>query len=667
MTLSKMAFWKSEGKKAKVNNGSGGAKKFFSQLSGAFMLPISVMAVAGLFLGIGAAIAGQNPTGGAHTFGLFIQNFGDPVFGAMPILFTMAMIIAFTDDIGTAVFAGIVGFLVFNGVQTPFIKATGDGSVGTAMFFDIHISDAFAEKAYKAVGSVAGIQSLNTSIFAGIIFGYLAARMYNKFHTITLPSMISFFGGKRFVAFVNIAIAIPLALVFLLIWPFIAVGLGYFGEYSGKVAGLDSFIFGFVERSLIPFGLHHVFYAPLWYTGAGGEILPIINDPNIIFTAVNGHTDWTFTPSNQAPITDLRAGLAAAIQSSGKAALGDSFGWLAVNGSGVNNVTYHFLNDVNSTPHTDKIFMFLDHQGLRLGRFMQGKFAFMQFGLPAAAAAMVMAAPKENRKQALGTVFPAALTSFVTGVTEPIEFTFLFLAPYLFWGFHAVMAAFSFLFMNLLHAHIGMTFSGGFLDAMIYGALPINQGTNFYWYYLIGAAYAPIYYFVFYFCIKKFNIDTPGRGGNTKLFSKADFKAQQAGSSNAKGSLTGQSAAIVAAFGGWDNITSYKNCATRLRYDVKDNTKVSIADLKAAGAVGVVPVGTNHFQAIMGPQAEQINTNIKSNVGVDLGAQAPKDEAHESILHKVEEKIMKAEKAVVTKVTGKTVAKKSSVKKLSKK
>ena len=294
---------------------------------------------------------------------------------------------------------------------------------------------------------------------------------------------------------------------------------------------------------------------------------------------------------------------------------GDSFGWLAVNGTGINEITF---TPRGGQPQTLKIFDFISKQlDLRLGRFMQGKFSFMQLGVPAAGAAMIMAAPRENRKDSLAIVFPASLTSFITGVTEPIEFTFLFLAPLLFWGFHSIMAAFSFLLMNLFGAHVGMTFSGGFIDTIVYGALPISQGTHFYWMYVIGVVYAPIYFFVFLWWIKKFDLATPGRGGNAKLFTKADYKNKQAG---AKSNFNHQAQAIVAALGGWNNITKFANCATRLRYDVKDQSKINEGSLKAAGAAGVVLVGKNHVQTIVGPKAEQLNSNIKANIGAELNS-----------------------------------------------
>ncbi len=657
MTFSVTKKNSSKRKKAKVNNGKGGMKKFLSKISGAFMLPISVMAIAGLFLGVGAAIASHAGTNESLKMtGEFISNLGNPVFASMPILFAAAIAVAFTEEAGIAVFATIIGYMTFNMLQTPFIaevnhdtfttplngkmidlnnadvaafeklqhlfkdfikvpanknetwthwiqlngggKLTTNG-LTTKTFADVIFSPKGSHDGWrilfggagrtpttmdKLIGSNMGVNSLQTSVFGGILVGAITAWAYNKFHTIKLPNIISFFGGKRFVPLVVILLMIPLMFIFLVIWPYVGYGLAKFGEVSGKAKwGTDSLVFGFVERALIPFGLHHVFYAPLWWTSAGGDFQ-------------TAYDNWATGTKH------IDAGQLAEIKKSLGTQTGDSFTWIAMSKLSFNNIDFVNAKGVaKSLP----VFKFMKSElGLNLGRFMQGKFPFMIMALPAAAAAMVMAAPKENRKMAFGTIFPAAITSFTTGVTEPIEFTFLFLAPWLFWGFHAVMAGLSFMLMNILGAHIGMTFSGGMIDMVIYGILPFQKGTAFWWAFAIGGAYIPIYFLVFYFSIKKFKLETPGRGANTKLFSKADFKNKN----NAKSDPIAEG--IVAAYGGWSNITRTANCATRLRFDVKDASKVDEAALKAVGAVGVMKTSKNHVQAIFGPQAEQLHNAI---------------------------------------------------------
>ena len=657
-------------KDAVDNSQSGKGKKFLSRISGAFMLPISVMAIAGLFLGIGSALESNLTTEAGKTFGLFMKNLGQPVFDAMPALFLMAIVISFTDDIGTAVFAGLIGYLIFLSLQTPFIHSssnaadiaaakatigahaqiTGNSGYTTAAFVGgsltgdalkdaqaafndaqaflktnpidsdsvghasilFGMGDALEAKLYKVVGSTWGISSMTTSVFGGIIVGFIVAWAYNNFHKVELPSIISFFGGKRFVAFVVIVMMIPLTFLFLLVWPWIAIGLAYFGEYSGKVAGLDSFLFGFGERALVPFGLHHVFYAPLWFTGAGGDASQPIQD----FLATN-----TFVGAGADSMVHFNA-------------VGDQAMWAKIAGFSFNDVEWVSSKGYTGTVaaaqaagtyHSLPVYEFFQEKlEMRIGRFMQGKFAFMQMGLPMAGLAMILAAPKENRKTAAAIIIPASVTSFVTGVTEPIEFTFVFLAPALFWGFHALMAATSFLLMNLLGAHMGMTLSGGFIDTIVYGILPMQKGTHFWWAYVIGSGLAPIYFFAFYWYIKRFDLSTPGRGGNTKLFTKQDYKDSKAKASGAGNDP--QAMAIIEAYGGKSNITKTANCATRLRFDVKDASIVKEENLKAAGALGVMKTSKTHVQAIMGPSAETMHQKIKdalANMPAETVKKAP--------------------------------------------
>lgn len=587
------------------------------------MLPISVMSIAGLFLGVGAAIAGIDSNNTALvTFGEFIKAFGDPVFAALPMLFAAAFVIAFTDEAGVGVFATIIAYLVFIAVQQPFIKdvteitnaTTSSGEkieikniIGYEILFKQAGRDPLTLK--NLVGNTLGIKSLQTSVFGGIAVGLTVQYLYNKFHTIQLPKVISFFGGKRFVSIVAIPAAAVLAIIFLLFWPWIGVGLNIFGQSLSKAPiGVESLVFGFIERSLIPFGLHHVFYAPLWYSNAGGDVNDLLTQWVSAQESAAKTANTTFTP------LETLKNLMDAVKAEPSKFQGDSTAALSL--LKLSNTIDWKIGDVQTSM---PLFKFVEMIGMKLGRFADGKFSVMMFGLPAAGLAMVLAAPKENRKVALGTVMPAAATSLITGVTEPIEFTFLFLSPLLFWGFHATMCAFSFMFANLASVHIPMAFSGGLLDMLLYGILPIAKGTNFWWTLVVGLGYFPIYFFVFYFVIKRFNLPTPGRGGNTKLFTKADFIASKGKSTDKNETqssefkdLDNQALAIVQGYGGLDNITAFNNCASRLRYDVKDTSKVNEQKLKEAGAVAVKFEGNTHAQAIIGPAAEQLNSKIKS-------------------------------------------------------
>ncbi|APJ38274.1 PTS transporter subunit IIABC [Mycoplasmopsis pullorum] len=589
--IAKIPFLKNKKeKKATDNSNSGKARKILSKISGAFMLPISVMAIAGFFLGVGAAIATQGSSTNnfaLETFGKFISILGDPVFSALPLLFAAAFVIAFTDEAGVAVFAAIIGYFVFNAIQSVFIF---DVTTGYSILFTGAGRD--PETLEKLVGTTLGTKSLQTSVFGGLTVGLVVQYLYNRFHQIQLPQVISFFGGKRFVAIVTIPSMIVLAFLYLLFWPWVGVALSKFGNALGKVPyGFESFIFGYVERSLVPFGLHHVFYAPLWYSNAGGDL----NESLQVWE--NGKEGLVLGSA----LLELKK----QISLDPNKYVGDSTASNALLKFPFNDVSW----SINGKEYSMPLFKFIsDELGFKIGRFMDGKFSFMIFGLPGAGLAMILAAPKENRKVALGTVLPSVITCIVTGVTEPIEFTFLFLAPWLFWGVHAFLCAVSFMLANILGVHVPMAFSGGMLDLIIYGVIPFAKGTNFYWTLIVGIPYFFVYFGIFYTLIVKFKIETPGRGSNTKLFTKADYLKKK----DSNSSVDPRALAVVLAYGGIDNISAFNNCASRLRYDVVDANKVSDEALKAAGASGVKREGSKHVQAIFGPQAEQLNSLIKA-------------------------------------------------------
>ncbi|MDW2833854.1 glucose PTS transporter subunit IIA [Mesomycoplasma ovipneumoniae] len=645
MSISLKSVFSEKTRKSTNNSGAGKMRKILSKISGAFMLPISVMSIAGLFLGVGAAIASNASSASLKQFGDFIQALGDPIFGGLPLLFAIAFVIAFTDDAGVAVFATVIGYLVFSSIQSVFIT---DVENGVTILFSGAGRDPAGLK--SLVGAALGIRALQTSVFGGIAVGLTVQYLYNRFHTIELPQMISFFGGKRFVALVTIPAMALLAFVFLIFWPWIGIVLNLFGASLAKVPyGFESFIFGYIERSLIPFGLHHVFYAPLWFSSAGGDAGATITNWALgqgieVVSKAGDSGGFEVIAKAQTIPGDSLKNILIAIRENGDKYVGDSTASLTLLGA-PNTIDYTVDGKEFSIP----LFTFLENHGFKVGRFADGKFSGMMFGLPAAAAAMIMAAPKENRKVAAGTVIPAAATSFVTGVTEPIEFTFLFLSPLLFWGFHAFMMALSFMFANLAGVHIPMAFSGGVLDLLIYGAVPVQKGTNFWWVLVVGLAYAPIYYFVFLFVIKWKNLETPGRGTNTKLYTKSDYLARK-DSSRSASSVDPQVLAIVDGYGGIDNITKFNNCASRLRYDIKDLSLVDEQKLKAAGVVAIKVEGQHHVQAILGPIAEQMNAKINSQR--DLIKALSQDEIDAILKNKPTQP--KPEKVEMTKCENKT-------------
>ncbi|MGL6125266.1 MAG: glucose PTS transporter subunit IIA [Metamycoplasmataceae bacterium] len=599
----------------KRKSGSGSVREFIAKLSKGLMLPIAMLPVAGLFLGIGATIATQGANAnieGLVVLGNFIKLPGDVIFGALPVLFAIAIAIAFTKDAGAAGLSALVGFLVFSGIQASLIVKNGDGfdilfyRAGSLGFEDYGLPSSL-------FGSVLGINQLQTSVFGGFIVGFTVAFLYNKFKDIQLPSVVGFFSGVRFIPIVTFAALFPITLILLMIWPLIGMLFNIIGGALGSnMFGFNAFIFGFIERSLVPLGLHHAFYSPLWYTSVGGFL--DLGDAAIVGGQYVGQT-WLQLAQNLNPGQTIQESYA-----------GDQQIWAFLNsflagrqvefGGEIYTIQFSdFTTSVYTQHYNDNASLMgeIGSAGVNTGQYMQGKYPFMMFGLPAAAAAMVMATPKENRKMSASIVASAGATSFLTGITEPIEFTFLFLAPWLFWGFHSFFAALSFgmmtwvgLIFPSLAPHIGMTFSGGALDWVIYGAVQIPGGSNAWVSLLIGIAYVPIYYFFFLWAIKKFNIGTPGRGDNTKLFTKADYK-------NKNSNLTENrilALNVIQAYGGLSNIKNTDACITKLRIQIDKQDIVNRERLMELGAAGVINPSSQSVYSIFGSRADLIKNEI---------------------------------------------------------
>ncbi|MGL5590783.1 MAG: glucose PTS transporter subunit IIA [Metamycoplasmataceae bacterium] len=595
----------------------GSSREFIAKLSKGLMLPIAMLPVAGLFLGIGATIATQGQNAGIEglvILGDFLKIPGDVIFGALPVLFAIAIAIAFTKDAGAAGLSALVGFLVFSGIQASLIKPSEVGDGYNLLFYTAG-SIGYADFGLPSslFGTVLGITQLQTSVFGGFIVGFTVAFLYNKFKDIQLPPVIGFFSGVRFIPIVTFAALFPITLILLMVWPLIGLFFNIIGGALGSnMVGFNAFIFGYIERSLVPLGLHHAFYSPLWYTSVGG-ILDLSDMAIVSGLAVEGKT-WLQLANELNPGQTIESSYA-----------GDQQIWAFLNSffvgrnieiGGVTK-TIQF-NDFTTTIYTNNFNSLslagsIGSAGVNTGQYMQGKYPFMMFGLPAAAAAMVMAAPKENRKMAGSMVISAGATAFLTGITEPIEFTFLFLAPWLFWGFHAFFCALSFgamtwvgLMFPSIAPHIGMTFSGGALDWVIYGAVQIPGGSNAWVSLLIGLPYVPIYYFFFLWAIKKFDIGTPGRGDNTKLFTKADYR-------NRDTNLTENrilALNVIEAYGGLSNIQNTDACITKLRIQTAKQDVVDRDRLMALGAAGVIKPSAQSVYSIFGAKADLIKNEI---------------------------------------------------------
>ncbi|HIH0645407.1 TPA: glucose-specific PTS transporter subunit IIBC [Staphylococcus aureus] len=495
-------------------------KKLFGQLQRigkALMLPVAILPAAGLLLAIGTAIQGEAlqhylpfiQNGGVQNVAKLMTAAGSIIFENLPMIFALGVAIGLAGGDGVAAIAAFVGYIIMNKTMGDFLQVTPKNVTDPA----------------SGYASILGIPTLQTGVFGGIIIGALAAWCYNKFYNINLPSYLGFFAGKRFVPIMMATTSFILAFPMALIWPTIQSGLNAFSTgLLDSNTGVAVFLFGFIKRLLIPFGLHHIFHAPFWFEfgswkNAAGEII---------------HGDQRI-----------------------------------------------FIEQIREGAH------------LTAGKFMQGEFPVMMFGLPAAALAIYHTAKPENKKAVAGLMGSAALTSFLTGITEPLEFSFLFVAPLLFF-IHAVLDGLSFLTLYLLDVHLGYTFSGGFIDYVLLGVLP--NKTQWWLVIPVGLVYAVIYYFVFRFLIVKLKYKTPGR----------EDKQSQAVTASA----TELPYAVLEAMGGKANIKHLDACITRLRVEVNDKSKVDVPGLKDLGASGVLEVG-NNMQAIFGPKSDQIKHEMQ--------------------------------------------------------
>ena len=519
-----------------------------------FMLPIALLPVAGLLLGIGGSFSnttmletyGLTRIMGPGTFwnALFtvMSQAGDIVFANLPILFAMGIAIGMAKkEKEVAALAAVISFLVMHAAIGAMIAVNG----GT---------DALKE---GAGAMVAGIQSLQMGVFGGILVGLGTAWLHNRYYRIELPQVLSFFGGTRFVPIVSALFYVLVGILMYFIWPPVQAAISGVGGFVLRSGYPGTWFYGFMERALIPFGLHHVFYIPFWQTAVGGTM-----------------------------------------EIGGKIV------------EGAQNIFFAELADPGNTRFS-----------VEATRFMAGKFPLMIFGLPGAALAMYQAALPEKKKEVSGLLLSAALTSMLTGITEPLEFTFLFTAPLLY-GIHCVFAGLAYMLMHMLDVGVGMTFSGGLIDLFLFGILQGNKKTGWLWIVVVGVFYFLMYCAVFLVLIRKLDYKTPGRevGAAAKLYTRSDVEQRkeerketgpgQTGREKSAGKTGTRSGEILKGLGGPDNITDVDCCATRLRCTVKDEKKVDESVLKATGASGVIKKGKG-VQIIYGPQVSVIKSDLE--------------------------------------------------------
>ena len=555
-----------------------------------FMLPIAILPVAGLFLGIGGSFTNETML---NTYGLtgilgpgtpanailtVMNAAGNIVFANLPVLFAMGVAIGMArKEKEVAALSAVIAFFVMHASIGALITLRGGAQ----------------EMLSGAVEDVCGITSLQMGVFGGILVGLGVAALHNRFYRIALPQVLSFFGGTRFVPIISAIVYLGVGILMFFVWPPVQAGIYHVGDLVLRSGYAGTWLYGLMERALIPFGLHHVFYLPFWQTAVGG-------------TAQVG-------------------------------------GQLI---EGAQNIFFAELSQPG-----------IAHFSVAATRFMSGKFPLMIFGLPGAALAMYRGADPGKRKEAGGLLLSAALTSMLTGITEPLEFTFLFVAPVLY-GIHCVFAGAAYMLMHMCNVGVGMTFSGGLIDLFLFGILQGNAKTDWVRIVFVGIGYFIVYYFLFSFLIRRFDFKTPGResgADEVKLYTRADVNARKQAeadgtsvhlSGNGKGTensgqkdegkrrtgATGHlddgrtqtgagtartfgdamevSALITEGLGGRDNISDVDCCATRLRVTVHDEAKVDELLLKESGAAGVIRRGKG-IQVVYGPRVTVIKSDLE--------------------------------------------------------
>lgn len=555
-----------------------------------FMLPIALLPVAGLLLGIGSSFTNATTIETYH-LGKFIyeggvlytildimSKTGSAVFDNLALLFAMGVAIGMAKkEKEVAALSGAIAYIVMNTTISALITAKGG-------------VEAMAE---NSTTSVLGITTLQMGVFGGILVGLGVAALHNKFYKTELPQVLSFFGGTRFVPIVSTVTYLIVGIIMFYLWPIVQLGISKLGVLVLNSGYAGTWIYGILERALIPFGLHHVFYMPFWQTELGGSMMI---DGNMV--------------------------------------------------AGAQNIFFAELASKST-----EVF------SVSATRFMAGKFPFMIFGLPAAAFAMYKTARPEKKKIVGSLLLSAALTSMITGITEPLEFTFLFVAP-LMYAVHCVLAGLSYMLMHILNVGVGMTFSGGLIDMTLFGILQGNAKTHWIWIVVVGLIYAVVYYFVFYFMITKMNLKTPGREPDDvepKLYRRSDVneaKAAKVKSADKRASDV-VSAMILKGLGGKDNLSDVDCCATRLRVTVNDASKVMDDMLKASGASGIIHKG-NGIQVIYGPKVSVIKSDLEDFIDSPYSDDPDSIIGTEEASDKTEEK-PQTEGAENTETNGKTI------------
>ncbi|NBH72148.1 PTS glucose transporter subunit IIA [Clostridiaceae bacterium] len=547
-----------------------------------FMLPIAILPVAGLLLGIGGSFTNATMINAYHLEAILgpgtllngflniLNSCGNVVFENLPLLFAIGVAVGMAkQEKEVAALASVIAFFIMHTAIHALLVLSGrlvtapevmDGA-GNALAGMVGSVEQTVGMLDGSVTKVLGISSLQMGVFGGVIVGLGVAALHNKYYKIQLPQVLSFFGGTRFVPIVCSVAYIFVGILMYFVWPMIQTGIYGLGALVNSSGYVGTWIYGIIERALIPFGLHHVFYMPFWQTAVGGQL------------EVGGQMIY-----------------------------------------GAQNIFFAQLAHVGEIAH------FSVNPGTR---FMTGKFPFMIFGLPGAALAMYQVAKPEKKQAAGGLLVSAALTAMLTGITEPLEFTFIFVAPFLY-AVHSVLAGAAYMLMHILNVGVGMTFSGGIIDLVLFGILPGAGKTSWYWIPVVGAAYFAVYFLLFKFLILKFDLKTPGRDDSeeVKLYRRSDVDARK-NSADSQAAVDERSQMILNGLGGRKNVVDVDCCITRLRCTVNKPELVNEGILKKTGAAGVIKKGQG-VQVIYGPTVP----NIKADLVAYLPS-APDVEYHE--------------------------------------
>ncbi|CEE00331.1 hypothetical protein BT1A1_0471 [Caldibacillus thermoamylovorans] len=521
------------------------------KLGKTLMGPLSIIVASGLLLGIVSILQNPDLVGKGIANAVIIQNFIGGVravvsmmFGLLPILFAISVATGMAkEDKEIAGFAAVIAFIIFHVVIGYLLNLKGINAETTSVDYLMQegLTQIKAFEVSNAYETMLGVFTYRMGVFGGILVGLWTAYIHNKYHTKQLPTAFSFFSGNRFVP-IMIIVTIPfISIVSYFIWPYFNTAINALGGLISKAGAIGTFLYGFSERLLIPTGLHHVLNQLIRFTPIGGTAV------------VDGETV-------SGALSIFNAELA------------------------------------SSNPDIDTLRM--------ATRFLtQGTHAFMVFGLPAACYAMYKTSYLENKPKVKGLLLASALTAFATGITEPIEFSFIFISPIL-WIFHAFMAGLSFFLMDIMNVAVGNA-GGGMIDLTIFGIL---QGTYTKWYLivLVGLVYAVVYYYVFKFVILKFNVKTPGRTTDSEESGEAADTVES--SSDELGAV------ILKALGGKENVLEIDNCISRLRLVLNDTSVVNNTLLKSTGSMGIVKIDENNLQVVYGPKVEQAARSLKQEV-----------------------------------------------------